>query len=173
MGELVGLYLNQAILSILLSINTLNSDVLGYFNVRLIENGTVTRVIDGDTIEVFENNQVRKVRLIGVNTPETLDPRKDVECYGLEASLFLKKEIEGKVVKLESDKSQTEKDSFGRDLRYVFLKETNINKKIIEEGYGFEFTYKVPYNFQNEFKKAESVAKENGKGLWNKNECNY
>ena len=173
MSDIINLYLNQIILSILLSLNTVNQNTLNYSDIRLIEEGTVTRVVDGDTIEVFENNLVSKIRLIGVNTPETLDPRKEVECFGLEASMFLKKELEGKKVKLEADKTQTDKDTYGRDLRYVFLNETNINKKIIEEGYGFEFTYKKPYVYQEDFKKAEKLAKENKKGLWNKNACNY
>ena len=129
MSDIINLYLNQIILSILLSLNTVNQNTLNYSDIRLIEEGTVTRVVDGDTIEVFENNQVSKIRLIGVNTPETLDPRKEVECFGLEASMFLKKELEGKKVKLEADKTQTDKDTYGRDIRYVFLNYTNINKK--------------------------------------------
>jgi len=173
MSDIINLYLNQIILSILLSLNTVNQNTLNYSDIRLIEEGTVTRVIDGDTIEVFENNHVSKIRLIGVNTPETLDPRKEVECFGLEASMFLKKELEGKKVKLEADKTQTDKDTYGRDLRYVFLNDININKKIIEEGYGFEFTYKKPYFYQEDFKKSEKLAKENNKGLWNKDACNY
>jgi micrococcal nuclease len=173
MSDIINLYLNQLILSILLSLNTVNQNTLNYSDIRLIEEGTVTRVVDGDTIEVFENNQVSKIRLIGVNTPETLDPRKEVECFGIEASMFLKKELEGKKVKLEADKTQTDKDTYGRDLRYVFLNETNINKKIIEEGYGFEFTYKKPYVYQEDFKKVEKLAKENKKGLWDSTNCNY
>lgn len=173
MSEIINLYINQLILSILLSLNTVNENTLKYSDIKLIEEGTVTRVVDGDTIEVYENKKVEKIRLIGVNTPETLDPRKEVECFGLEASMFLKKELEGKKVKLEVDKSQADKDTYGRSLRYVYLNDTNINKKIIEEGYGFEFTYKKPYQYQDEFKKAESLAKENQKGLWNKNACNY
>lgn len=173
MTDYLNLYLNQVILSFLLTLNTINQNTLNATDIRFIEDGTVTRVVDGDTIEVFDNNKVNKIRLIGVNTPETLDPRKEVECFGLESSMFLKKEIEGKIITLESDKSQGDKDTYGRDLRYVFLNGNNINKKIVEEGYGFEFTYKKPYLYQEEFKKAEQLAKDNGKGLWDKDACNY
>lgn len=173
MQEIINMYLNQAILSILLFANTTVSNVLPAYSINLIENGTVIRVVDGDTIEVYQDNQIKKVRLIGVNTPETVDPRKDVQCYGLEASLYLKKEIEGKKVTLESDPTQQNKDTYGRDLRYVILNGENINKKIIENGYGFEYTYKVPYKFQEEFKIAEENARSDQKGLWDKENCNY
>jgi len=173
MQEIITMYLNQIILSILVSLNLTASNILPNNSIQLIENGTVVRAVDGDTIEVFQNNKLEKVRLIGVNTPETVDPRKDVQCYGLEASLFLKKEIEGKKVVLENDPTQQDKDTYGRSLRYVFLDGKNINQKIIEEGYGFEYTYKVPYKFQKEFKKSEDEAKAGSKGLWNKDNCNY
>jgi len=173
MQEIISLYLNQLILSLLVTLNTTAQDVLPTNSINFVEEGTVIRVVDGDTIEVYENKKIEKIRLIGVNTPETVDPRKDVQCYGLEASMFLKKELEGNQVALESDISQTEKDTYGRLLRYVYLKGTNINKKIIEEGYGFEYTYKTPYKFQKEFKEAEENAKKDEKGLWNKSNCNY
>jgi len=173
MQELVNAYLNQFILSILVSVNTSFSNVLSSYSINLIEDGTVVRVIDGDTIEVYQNSEVKKVRLIGVNTPETLDPRKDVQCYGLEASLYLKKELEGKKVRLEADSTQQERDTYGRLLRYVYLDGKNINQKIIEEGYGFEYTYKTPHKFQKEFIKAEENAKNSQKGLWDKSNCNY
>jgi len=92
MQDIINVYVNQIILAVLLNINTTFSNVLSTYSINLIEDGTVVRVIDGDTIEVYQNKEVKKIRLIGVNTPETVDPRKDVQCYGLEASLFLKKE---------------------------------------------------------------------------------
>jgi len=173
MQEIIGLYLNQILLSILVSLNLTVGEVLPSNSINIIEDGTVVKVVDGDTIEVYENKKIEKIRLIGVNTPETVDPRKDVQCYGLEASMFLKKELEGKQVILEADNSQQQKDTYGRLLRYVYFKGENINKKIISEGYGFEYTYKTPYKFQKEFKEAEDLAKKDEKGLWNKANCNY
>jgi len=58
-------------------------------------------------------------------------------------------------------------------LRYVYLDGKNINQKIIEKGYGFEYTYKTPYKFQKEFLKSEEEAKNAQKGLWDKDNCNY
>lgn len=173
MQDIINVYLNQFLLSLIVSINTYASEVAPFVKINLIEDMTVTKVIDGDTIEVYQNGEIEKIRLIGVNTPETLDPRKEVECYGLESSIFLKKELEGKTVTLETDPSQQNIDTYGRLLRYVFLDEQNINQKIIEEGYGFEYTYKTPYKYQKEFKLAEKTAKENQKGLWYKENCNY
>lgn len=173
MNDIINLFLNQIVLSLLVLLNNANQDTLKLESIRLIDDGTVTRVIDGDTIEIFENNSTYKVRLIGVDTPESVDPRKEVECYGLEASLFLKKELEGRVVELVNDPSQEDKDTYGRLLRYVYLDNNLINQKIIEEGYGFEYTFKKPHQFQKEFKEAEENAKTNNKGLWNKSNCNY
>ena len=65
MQEIINLYLNQAILSVLLTLNTSFSNVLSSYSVNLIEDGTVVRVVDGDTIEVYQNKEVKKVRLIG------------------------------------------------------------------------------------------------------------
>jgi micrococcal nuclease len=134
---------------------------------------TVTRVIDGDTIEVNIEGQPTKVRLIGINTPETVDPRKEVECYGKEASARLKELIEGKKVTLEADSTQQNTDKYGRLLRYVFLDKKNIDLQMVEEGYAFEYTYFMPYKYQAEFKTAEKNAQDNNLGLWNPNVCQY
>ena len=91
-----------------------------------------TRVIDGDTI-ILNNGE--RVRLIGVDTPETKHPRKPVEYYGKEASAFTKKMIEGKEVRLEYDWQR--KDKYGRTLAYVYLKNgTFLNAEIVKQGYG-------------------------------------
>lgn len=132
----------------------------------------VARVIDGDTIVVLVNSVSEKVRLIGVDTPEVLDPRKPVQCFGVEASEFTKTIATGAVVSLEADSSQDNRDKFGRLLRYVYLPDgTMLNKKIIAEGYGHEYTYRIPYKYQEEFKAAETSARESQKGLWAAGAC--
>lgn len=131
----------------------------------------VTRVVDGDTIVVTVPGKTEKVRLIGVDTPETVDPRKPVQCFGKEASDFTKSLLTNKSVRLESDSSQNDRDKYGRLLRYVFLGDTNINEKIIVEGYGHEYTYRTPYKYQTEFKNAERLAREAKRGLWADNAC--
>lgn len=134
---------------------------------------TVTKVVDGDTIEVNIEGQATKVRLIGINTPETVDPRKEVECYGKEASNMLKELIEGKKVKLEADSTQQNTDKYGRLLRYVFLNDKNIDLQMVEEGYAFEYTYFMPYKYQAEFKAAEKNAQVKNLGLWDPKVCQY
>ena len=132
----------------------------------------VVRVVDGDTIVVSQGEKQETVRLIGINTPETVDPRKPVECFGKEAKEYLKELLNGKKVRLENDPSQQERDRYGRLLRYIFLEDkTFINQKLIEDGYAYEYTYDLPYQYQDAFKKAESNAKAANRGLWNSATC--
>ena len=131
----------------------------------------VTYVIDGDTIVVTKPGKTEKVRLIGVDTPETVDPRKPVQCFGKEASAFPKSLLTGKSVRLERDPTQDDRDKYGRLLRYVYLGDTLVNEKIIAEGYGYEYTYHIPYLHQAEFKNAELLAQESKKGLWADGVC--
>ena len=132
----------------------------------------VTRVIDGDTIQANVQGKVETIRLIGINTPETVDPRKPMECFGKEASAKTKELIQKKTVKIETDPTQDTRDKYGRLLAYVFLDDgTNINKKLIEEGYAYEYTYERPYKFQSEFKTAQHDAEQQKKGLWAPGVC--
>lgn len=132
----------------------------------------VVRIIDGDTIEVKINGVPEKIRLIGINTPETVDPRKKVECFGKEASRFVTDTLTGVSVTLVADASQGERDRYGRLLRYVYLSDSSLlNKTIIAEGYGYEYTYNVPYRYMNEFKDAERTAQKLEKGLWKEGVC--
>lgn len=132
----------------------------------------VESVVDGDTIKLNIGSTVETVRLIGVDTPETVHPSKPVECFGREASNKTKELLTGKMVKIEKDSTQDERDKYGRLLAYIFLEDdTNINKKLIAEGYAFEYTYNLPYKYQNEFKQAETDAMNNKKGLWADGAC--
>lgn len=133
----------------------------------------VTKVADGDTITVKMGNKKMSVRLIGVDTPETVDPRKTVQCFGKEASAITKKTLLNKKIALEADPTQGDTDKYGRLLRYVILKDgTNFNQWLINEGYGFEYTYNLPYKYQNEYKDAENAARLSSKGLWKSDACN-
>lgn len=132
----------------------------------------VKKVVDGDTIKVVTGTSVKTVRLIGVDTPETVDPRKTVQCFGVEASNFTKSLLTGKTVTLESDPTQQLVDKYGRMLAYVYLPDrTLINEKIIRSGYGYEYTYAVPYIHQKEFKEAQKLAESEGIGLWSMSTC--
>jgi micrococcal nuclease len=134
---------------------------------------SVSSVVDGDTIKVNIAGTVETIRLIGIDTPEVVDPRKPVQCFGVEASNKAKELLTGQSVRLETDPTQGERDIYGRLLRYVFLSDgTNFNKLMIQEGYAYEYTYNLPYKYQNEFKQAESYARENNLGLWSPDTCN-
>lgn len=134
---------------------------------------SVVRVIDGDTIVVEVGDTEEKVRLIGVDTPETVDPRKKVQCFGKEASSKMKEILTGQNVELISDQTQDDRDKYGRLLRYVYLEDgTFVNKLLIQEGFAHEYTYRLPYKFQKEFKEAEVFARTNSLGLWSASACN-
>lgn len=132
----------------------------------------VVKVIDGDTIDVDVDGKFERLRLIGIDTPETVDPRKKVQCFGKEASNKAKELLFGRFVILESDETQGDRDKYKRLLRYVFLPDgTNFNLYMIAEGYAHEYTYQDPYKYQFDFKESEKQARENNKGLWNPNVC--
>ncbi len=123
----------------------------------------VIKVIDGDTLEL---ESIGKVRLIGVDTPETVDPRKEVECFGKEASEYTKTILLNNYITIEYDNTQDKEDKYGRDLVYIFKDNINFNLELIQKGYAYEYTYKVPYKYQREFKDAQSKAKETKQGIW-------
>ncbi len=121
----------------------------------------VKRAVDGDTL-LLTNGE--RVRLIGVDTPETKHPQKPVQRFGKEAYLFTKGMVEGKEVRLDYDWQR--RDKYGRLLAYVYLKDgIFLNAEIIKQGYGFAYT-KFPFKYLEEFRKYEREARENKKGLW-------
>lgn len=83
----------------------------------------VISVTDGDTLKINLNGNIETLRLIGIDTPETVDPRKPVQCFGQESSDKAKQLLSGKKVSLEADPTQGERDQYGRLLRYVFLED--------------------------------------------------
>lgn len=132
----------------------------------------VDRVVDEDTIVVrLQNNNLEKVRIIGINAPESVDPRRAVECYGKEASTHLTGLIAGKTVRLEPDDSQQNKDKYGRLLRHVFFRDMNVAESMIRDGYAYEYTYSTPYKYQKIFKIAQREAENNKVGLWVRGVC--
>lgn len=133
----------------------------------------VDRVIDGDTIKVVMGDTIESVRLIGINTPETVDPRRTVECFGKEASTRMKELASGQIVRLEYDDTQGYRDTYNRILAYVYLEDGQmINRKMIAEGYAYEYTYLTPYLHQKEFRQLQNLAKAGSKGLWASDSCN-
>jgi micrococcal nuclease len=121
----------------------------------------VKRVIDGDTLLLINGE---RVRLIGVDTPETKHPQKPVEYFGREAYLFTKKMVDGKEARFEFERQK--RDRYGRLLAYVYLLDgTFLNAEIIKQGYGFAYT-RFPFKHMEEFRRYERDARENRSGLW-------
>lgn len=133
----------------------------------------VTAAIDGDTIKVRVGSNIETVRLIGLDTPETKDPRKTVQCFGKEAAAFTSSSLLNKQVRLAPDSTQDNRDKYGRLLRYVYLADgTLFNYKLVREGYAYEYTYRVAYRFQKDFITAQQQAEYSKTGLWSPNTCN-
>ena len=123
-----------------------------------------TRVVDGDTIIVSIDGKKERVRLIGVDTPETKHPKKPVQYFGKEASAFTKRMVEGKKVRLEYD--QQHRDRYNRLLAYVYLEDgTFLNAEIIKQGYGFAYT-RFPFKYLDDFRNYEKEARHDKRGLW-------
>jgi micrococcal nuclease len=137
------------------------------------QKATVVKVVDGDTIAVSINGKSETIRIIGIDTPEIVDPRKTVECFGKEASDFANLTLQdNKIVLLESDPTQGDKDKYQRLLRYVWIDDvTDFGKLMINDGFASEYTYNLPYKYQNEYKQAEKNAREANKGLWADDAC--
>jgi micrococcal nuclease len=123
---------------------------------------TVKRVVDGDT---FETGDGEKVRMIGVDTPESVKPNHPVEPYGKEASAYTKQLLTGKKVLLRFDVEP--RDKYGRLLAYVYLPDgTFVNEKLVREGYARILT--IPPNVRHAelFLQAEREARAQNRGLW-------
>lgn len=134
---------------------------------------SVVSVVDGDTIKINISGTTTTLRLIGMDTPETLDPRKPVQCFGKEASNKAKELLSGKKVRIEKDSTQGELDKYGRTLAYVYREDGLFyNEHMIKTGYAHEYTYNLPYKYQVELKAAEKYARENQLGLWAPTTCN-
>ena len=122
----------------------------------------VTKVVDGDTIWLSNNE---KVRLIGVDTPETVHPRKPVQYFGREASAYTKRGVDGVEVRLTY--GQERRDRYDRLLAYVWRASDGffLNAEIVGQGYGYAYT-KYPFEYMEEFRSLERAAREEKRGLW-------
>lgn len=126
----------------------------------------VVEFVDGDTITVDMNGKKETLRFIGVDTPETHDPRKAVQCFGVAAASFTKNLIGNSNVRLEVDPLSTNRDRYNRLLRYIYLPNgTLVNAEIIKQGYGFAYTG-FPFTKSDEFLRYQTTAREQGRGLW-------
>ena len=127
---------------------------------------SVTKVIDGDTVDVLVNGQKDTIRLIGINSPET------GECFNREATDKAKEILISKSIILEADFSQDNKDKYNRLLRYIILSDgTNFGEFMIKNGFAKEYTYKTAYKYQSLYKKAQEEAKSGKRGIWADGVC--
>lgn len=127
-------------------------------NTKDKETAKVTRIIDGDTVVVFINGKQEKVRLIGIDTPEHGRP------YFEEARTKTKELVLGKTVKLEKDVS--ERDKYGRLLRYLYAGNLFVNAELVKQGYAMVYTYPPDVKYADYFLKLQREAREKGVGLW-------
>lgn len=126
----------------------------------------VTKAVDGDTLNVQMGDQKETVRLLGIDTPETHDPRKPVQCFGEAAAAHTKALLEGKDVRLEPDPTDSDRDKYHRLLRYVYLPDgTLVNAELVRDGYAFAYVI-FPLVKLDEFKALEAEARDNNRGLW-------
>lgn len=124
----------------------------------------VVSVTDGDTIKVSIGGTTETVRLIGVDTPETVHPSKPVEPYGPEASTFTKRRLSGQNVRLEFDVE--ERDHYGRLLAYVWIANELFNATLVKDGYAQVLTIPPNVKYADQFVALQREARENNRGLW-------
>lgn len=139
---------------------------------RTVTGVPVLRVVDGDTLHALVTGRDVTVRLIGVDTPETVKPDTPVECFGPQASQFAKEVLTGQRVTLEFDASQGDEDRYGRTLAYVWLELPDgqralFNLEAVRGGFAEERQYgATPYAWKEAFASAESDARTADAGRW-------
>jgi micrococcal nuclease len=142
-----------------------NSEVPGDTD-RAAEMHRVARVIDGDTIVLIPNE---KVRLIGVDAPETAHPKKIIECFGKDAKEFMRAAVEGKTVRFVLDEAnavRNHKDRYGRTLGYLYTEDGSLlNAELIRRGYAHAYT-RFPFRYIVEFREMERQARTEAAGFW-------
>jgi len=130
------------------------------------EHGAVDRVIDGDTVDVDINGEIRRVRVLGIDTPETKKPGEPVECFGPEATARAEAMLPlGSPVTVVTDDQADTTDKYGRDLRHLTTDEdTNVGQVLLSEGYAAITTF--PHSLADQYGATEDAARDHGHGLW-------
>ncbi|MEI6462858.1 MAG: thermonuclease family protein [bacterium] len=128
---------------------------------------TLNYVLDGDTIDVSQYGKSYRVRYIGIDTPEIDHPQqgKVGQCYGNEAKSFNEKLLKS-AKKLKLVKDKTDKDVYGRLLRYVYIDNIFVNEEIIKNGYAYVLNIPPNSSLKDTFENAKNTAKDNNKGVW-------
>ncbi len=129
------------------------------------DDATIERVVDGDTVVLTDDT---RVRLIGVDTPETVHPSKPVECFGREASAFMSDLLPpGTDVRLVYDVERT--DRYDRTLAYVYRLDDGlfVNAELLAQGYAQIATYPPNVAHVDEYRELQTQARDKQRGLWN------
>ncbi len=124
----------------------------------------VTRTVDGDTVYVEYHGREIDVRLIGVDTPETVDPSQPVGCYGPQASHFTQRMLTGQPIRMEFDVERH--DRYGRVLAYIWLRDRLFNERLVAQGYAVVSTYPPNVRYESRFEAAQAIAIRGDRGLW-------
>ncbi|WP_225986131.1 thermonuclease family protein [Psychrobacillus glaciei] len=130
----------------------------------VLTSAVVTRVVDGDTIKVKVNGKEETVRMILVDTPETKHPKLGVQPFGPEASSFTKNALTGEEIELEKDIS--ERDRYGRLLRYVWIDGKLFNETLIEKGLARVAVFQPDVKYIDQFRELQQKAQKQGIGIW-------
>lgn len=129
--------------------------------------GTVVRVIDGDTLEVTTRGGTVTVRVVGIDTPETVAPDQPVECGGPAAAKAARELLAGEQVHLTTEPRQGKRDQYGRLLAYVTLPDgDDFGAVMIRRGHAREATYGADYRRQDRYRRLENQARHADRGLW-------
>ncbi|ALS21468.1 MULTISPECIES: thermonuclease family protein [Paenibacillus] len=131
---------------------------------KIFSTAKVTGVVDGDTIKVELEGKEETVRMILVDTPETVHPNKPVQPFGPEASALAKKTLEGKEVKLERDVSQ--RDRYGRILAYVYVDDQMFNEVLLEKGLARVSVFPPDVKYVDRFREIQKKAQKARLGIW-------
>jgi micrococcal nuclease len=131
---------------------------------RVRPRARVTDVIDGDTVRAEWRGRARDIRLIGVDTPETVHPTEPVECYGPEASDFTTRRLEGERVRLEFDVER--RDRYERTLAYIWKDGRLFNRTLVRRGFGTVSIYLPNDRYEEVLRRAEELARDEDRGLW-------
>lgn len=133
---------------------------------------SVTRIIDGDTIVLTIEGKSESVRLIGIDAPEINFDTNIPECYAWEARDRVLDLLKKRTVLFQEDKTQDERDAYGRLLGYVYTEAgENVSLVLLTEGYAREYTHIVPYALQTEFRMAALHAEASHRGVWDEETC--
>ncbi|MCD8494708.1 MAG: thermonuclease family protein [Candidatus Pacebacteria bacterium] len=133
----------------------------------------IVRIVDGDTMVVRTSaGREERIRVIGIDTPETVHPNRDIACFGIEATAFARTLFTNQDIIITTDPTQGDRDRYGRMLGYITLPDgRDFGHTMIHQGYAFEYTFRIPYQKQSLYKDAERDARMHKRGMWADDAC--